>query len=151
MIRLAGLYDAPKLKELLIQLLVHHQEFSSIYEVDLTHQNDVEQFFVDILAQQNIYVYVAEIEHILVGFIICSKYKRPNYFALKSKGRIDSLYVDSNFRGQNLASQLVEKALEDLKEETYIELEFTAKNQLANDFWLSKGFEILNHQCILQK
>ena len=42
-------------------------------------------------------------------------------------------------------------ALEDLKEETYIELEFTAKNQLANDFWLSKGFEILNHQCILQK
>lgn len=151
MIRLAVLKDVTKLKELLIQLLVHHQEFSTIYEVDLDYQNDIEQFFVDILAQKNIHVFVAEIENVLVGFIICSKHKRPNYFAIKSKGRIDSLYVESSFRGKNLASQLVEKALENLHDENYIELEFTAKNQLANDFWLNKGFEILNHQCILTK
>ncbi|WP_282628314.1 GNAT family N-acetyltransferase [Empedobacter sedimenti] len=151
MIRLAVLKDVTKLKELLIQLLVHHQEFSTIYGVDLDYQNDIEQFFVDILAQKNIHVFVAEIENVLVGFIICSKHKRPNYFAIKSKGRIDSLYVESSFRGKNLASQLVEKALENLHDENYIELEFTAKNQLANDFWLNKGFEILNHQCILTK
>ena len=151
MIRVATLNDISELKDLMIKLLNHHQEFNVLYQIDFTHQNDIERFFSDIIFEQNVHVYVEEIENELAGFIICSRQIRPNYFEIKSKGRIDSLYIASKFRNQNLASNLLKKALEYLKDETYIELEFTAKNQLANDFWINKGFEILNHQCILRQ
>ena len=150
MIRLATLQDTPQLKGLMIKLLQHHEEFNNLYEIDESHQNEILHFFNTIQSHKNIKVFVAEIESELAGYIICSKHIRPNYFALKSKGRIDSLYVNSSFRNQNLASKLVEEALRFLKEETYIELEFTAENQLARSFWLNKGFQILNHQCMLK-
>lgn len=85
-----------------------------------------------------------------MGYIICSKHLSPKYFSIKSKGRIDSFYVDSNYRNQNIAFKLVEEAINFLNDQTYIELEFTAENQSAKGFWLKNGFEILNHQCILK-
>jgi len=100
--------------------------------------------------KQNIKIFVAEIENQLTGYIICSKHLRPKYFVIKSKGRIDSLYVDANYRNQNIASKLVKEAINFLNDQAYIELEFTAENQFAKGFWLKNGFEILNHQCILK-
>ena len=75
---------------------------------------------------------------------------KQEYFAIKSKGRIDSLYVDANYRNQNIASKLVEEAMNFLNDQAYIELEFIAENQSAKGFWLKNGFEILNYQCILK-
>ncbi len=143
MIRIATENDIP-------ELLHHHQEFNALYQIDLTHKHDIDDFFKGILEQQNIKVFVAEIENQLVGYIICSKHLRPKYFAIKSKGRIDSLYVDAKYRNQNIASKLVEEAINFLNDQAYIELEFTAENQSAKGFWLKNGFEILNHQCILK-
>ncbi len=150
MVRIALLKDIPQLTQLMIKLLVHHQEFHSLYAVDFDNQNELDHFFSDVLSQENIHIYVAEIEENLVGFIICSKHSRPNYFTIKSKGRIDSLFVEKEFRSHHLASKLVEKAISFLQNEPYIELEFTAENQLAKSFWLNKGFKILNHQAILK-
>ena len=116
----------------------------------MTYKHDIDDFFKGILQQQNIKVFVAEIENQLAGYIICSKHLRPKYFAIKSKGRIDSLYVDANYRNQNIASKLVEEAMNFLNDQAYIELEFIAENQSAKGFWLKNGFEILNYQCILK-
>lgn len=151
MVRLAEQQDISQLKEMMIKLLAHHEEFNSLYQIDLTHQNDIIQFFNDILVQKNIKVFIAEIESKLVGFIICSKHIRPNYFAIKSKGRIDSLYVNTDYRNQQIASKLVEEAISNLNDQPYIELEFTAENKSAKGFWLKNGFEILNNQCILKQ
>ncbi|HCC95612.1 MAG TPA: hypothetical protein DEQ26_15080 [Flavobacteriaceae bacterium] len=145
MIRIATENDIAELKRMMIKLLQHHQEFNALYQIDLTYKHDIDDFFKGILEQQNIKVFVAEIENKLAGYIICSK-----YFAIKSKGRIDSLYVDANYRNQNIASKLVEEAINFLNDQTYIELEFTAENQSAKGFWLKNGFQILNHQCILK-
>ncbi|MGV0924012.1 N-acetyltransferase family protein [Empedobacter tilapiae] len=150
MIRIATENDIPELKRMMIKLLQHHQEFNTLYQIDLTYKHDIDDFFKGILQQQNINVFVDEIENQLAGYIICSKHLRPKYFEIKSKGRIDSLYVDSNYRNQNIASKLVEEAINFLNDQAYIELEFTAENQSAKGFWLKNGFQILNHQCILK-
>ena len=151
MIRLAENHDIPQLKEMMVKLLSHHEEFNQLYQLDFIHQNEISQFFEDILNQENINVFVAEIESNLAGYIICSKHIRPNYFKIKSKGRIDSLYVNPAYRNQNLASKLLKEAINFLKEQPYIELEFTVENLSAKGFWLKKGFEILNQQCVLKQ
>ena len=150
MIRIAVENDIPELKRMMIKLLQHHQEFNALYQIDLTYKHDIDDFFKGILHQQNIKIFVAEIENQLTGYIICSKHLRPKYFVIKSKGRIDSLYVDANYRNQNIASKLVKEAINFLNDQAYIELEFTAENQFAKGFWLKNVFEILNHQCILK-
>jgi ribosomal protein S18 acetylase RimI-like enzyme len=149
MIRFAHLDDIPFLKDLMIQLLTHHQEFNALYEIDFEHQHDIEVFFQEIISQENIHVFVAEVDDQIAGYLLCSKHIRPNFFTIKSKGRIDSLFVNPLFRKQNLAAQLLDKALDFLNDVNYIELEFTAENDLAKNFWLKKGFKILNNQCVL--
>ncbi len=98
MIRIANTQDIPQLKDLLIKLLMHHQQFHLLYKVDVEYQEEIAHFFSDVFANDHYRIYVADIENKLGGFIMCSNHIRPKYFTIKNKGRIDSIYVDSNYR-----------------------------------------------------
>ena len=63
MIRIATENDIAELKRMMIKLLQYHQEFNALYQIDLTYKHDIDDFFKGILEQQNIKVFVAEIEN----------------------------------------------------------------------------------------
>jgi ribosomal protein S18 acetylase RimI-like enzyme len=86
---------------------------------------------------------IARIDQEPVGFIAGTSIINDNgLIAAPLKGFIQLLWIDENYRKNNIAQQLLQ-AIEDCFKSigiAYIECQYTQKNQLANQFWQAQGY-----------
>lgn len=79
-------------------------------------------------------VYVSKIEGIVRGFVMASKSDHGKNF-------LDSIYVQPGFQGVGMGSQLMQKALDWLGDDTDTYLEVVGYNNNAIKFYNRLGFE----------
>lgn len=122
MIREASVFDIPRINEL--GELLHHN-FSNVYKINEMLEDGISK------------VIVYEKDDKIVGFIIATD--------LKETCDILSVVVDSAYRKQMIASNLIAYLISDLSENLkLITLEVATKNIAAVKLYEKFGFEIIS-------
>ncbi|MDR6845599.1 GNAT family N-acetyltransferase [Flavobacterium granuli] len=147
-IKKAEYSDVENIKPLFLNIMEYHSTFNEIFEYDNDEISHIYPLIYKYIDENNSDIFIAEINNQIVGYIICTKIERPRIFKLKTKGRIDGLYVSSNIRNSNIGSKLLDTAVEWFGIVDYIEIEYTNQNNLAENFWKNKGFKLINNYCI---
>ena len=98
------------------------------------------------LADDNKHIYIAEIEGVAVGFILCVDYVIPeNPFVYSKRDfHIDQISVDVDYQGQGIGKLLMQQAIREAQEceADLITLGVASFNQQAIEFY--KNFRIFN-------
>lgn len=105
-------------------------------------------FFKRILDSNDSYAFVAQVDSEPVGYILCMlQTKKENEFQYEKKTLyIDQISVNKEFRKQQIGKLLMNEAF-DLAEKlkvSEIQLDHWTKNEEANGFFKSIGFEYYN-------
>ncbi|WP_196137296.1 GNAT family N-acetyltransferase [Aliikangiella sp. G2MR2-5] len=80
-----------------------------------------------------------------IGFAFIKILSSPNSFTeYKSFGLIQSIWIEPEYRKKNIGKQVVALAEEIFKEQNipYYEVNFTATNKTAEDFWKQCGLRV---------
>lgn len=122
MVRYANVYDIPRIHELGSLL---NENFSSVYNI----QEMLEDGLSKVLVYEN--------DEKVIGFITATD--------LKETCDILSVVVDPEYRGQLVASNLIDYLISELDENLkLITLEVDSKNRAALNLYDKFGFEIVN-------
>lgn len=131
--RIAKLEDARELDNLLTKLIDDERtKYDNSIEPML-----VQDFYKNELLHDNKRIYLCEDKGRIVGYI---------YIIIDNEGvaRIDALYVEEDYRHRSIASNLLEKSLEWLKEEQIkrVEISVLSENVAAKKLYEKHGFEV---------
>ena len=106
------------------------------------------------LADDNKHIYIADIEGVAVGFILCVDYVIPeNPFVYSKRDfHIDQISVDFDYQGQGIGKLLMQQAIRKAQEceADLITLGVVSFNQRAIEFYKSLGFSIQSHRMWIQ-
>lgn len=106
------------------------------------------------LADENKYIYIAEVDAMAVGFVLCVDYVIPeNPFVYSKRDfHIDQISVDAEYQGQGVGKSLMEKAMLKAQElnADILTLGVASFNQQAIRFYEKLGFSIQGHRMWLQ-
>lgn len=118
--------------------------YSGLDKLDLQVKEEPGKTYYDkFLRGQKKWMYVAESDAKISGFILFNIEKREIYFKIKKIGYIDLVYVDNKKRGKGISKMLLEKAKDILKEEgiKYVKLSVHSDNFTARKAWKKQGFK----------
>jgi ribosomal protein S18 acetylase RimI-like enzyme len=140
-IRTATPEDVPALVLLWKQMLDYHAAFSNIYEYVPGCDADITAAISEYIGNAEAQLFVALHNERIAGYIQLRTMTRPPVFRLRTKGMVNGLYVDPQFRKNDVGRQLVQAAMEWFKGVDYVELQVVHGNNMASEFWKKVGFE----------
>lgn len=97
--------------------------------------------------QDDVFVYVAEVDDEVVGYLLFEIRDVPPIFTRERDCALDQLYVKPEHRGQGIAKELVDRAAmigEEKGAETIV-MTIDAENDDALGFFDNLGYEIWRH------
>ncbi len=125
-------------------LKLHHHEDDASLAVNEQFNQHLKQWLSLEIANPNYLFLIAEINQQPIGFIAATSVLNDNGFLRAPiKGVVQLIWVDTEYRQQNIASQLVDevqKCFESIGI-TYIECSYTINNNEAQKFWQKKHFQ----------
>ncbi len=140
-------YDAiSKLNEA-VQALHHKLYPDDFKKFDL---NSASKYFKEILASNDTYAFLAQVDDVPVGYILCMVYTRKeNEIQYEKKVlHIDQISINNEFRKQGIGKKLMNKAFELAKDLRVVEvqLDHWVKNEEASIFFKQMGFGYYNYK-----
>lgn len=125
---------------------IHHRLFPEDFKE--YNFNSVTKFFEKILISDDSYAFLAKVDNVPAGYILCFlKVRNENEFQHANKVLyIDQISIRDKFKNHGVGKKLVNKAFELAKQlnVTEIQLDHWVKNEGAGDFFLKLGFEYYN-------
>lgn len=84
------------------------------------------------------FIFVAEVEHDVVGF--------ANFSTVKEGGKVElaAIYLDPQFQGKGLGTALLEQGIQNIESVKEIYLNVEKENHSGRTFYEAKGFKVLN-------
>ncbi len=124
-------------------LQLHQHEDDGEIKTSAQFKDKLSQWLKQEINNANSLFLMAETSSKPVGFIGAMSVLNDNGFLEDMlKGLVHLLWIEPEFRQQNIAQQLVsevEKCFESIGI-NYVECNYTANNQLAANFWQSQGY-----------
>jgi len=99
------------------------------------------------IRQDNVFVYVAEVDEEVVGYLLFEIRDVPPIFTRERDCALDQLYVKLEHRGKGIAQELVDRAamIGDEKGAETIVMTIDAGNDDALEFFDNLGYDIWRH------
>lgn len=128
--RVATMEDAEKLDNLLSKLI---EDEKNNYD-DSIESTMVNGFFKNIIIRDDTMIYLCEDYDSIVGYIYA--------FIDGSKGKIDALFVEKDYRNKKIASNLIEYIKKWFQEKkiNHVEISVLSKNIIAKELYNKSGF-----------
>lgn len=125
---------------------LHHKLYPDDFKkFDLS---SVTLFFKEILASDDSYAFLAKVDSVPVGYILCMiRTRKENKFQYEKKALyIDQISINSEYRKQGIGRKLMNEAFELAKKLKIkeIQLDYWVKNEESNKFLEHLGFEYYN-------
>lgn len=141
-IREATIGDLEVILRLNKKLFDYETSFNTEYNLDWTYSDVGRNYFKKMIEDENEIALVAESEDKIVGYIVVSIYhhsfRKENPIA-----ELDNMYIEEEFRGKGIGTQLVAEAKRQAKGKgaTRLKVEAAAQNEKAISFYRACGFE----------
>jgi ribosomal protein S18 acetylase RimI-like enzyme len=143
-IRKAKLSDAEDLAKLYFQFWEPHKKVDPLLEFEkkLTLKNQIEFAKKDIRKRSN-YIFVAEKDDMVIGFIEFFIKKNESCFKIKKYGYLNSTATHKDYRGKGVVKALTNEALKFLKNKgiKYVRTNVYNTNKVAMKTWTKLGFK----------
>lgn len=143
-IRKAKISDARDLARLYFQFWEPHKNVDPLLEFKnkLTLKNQISAARKNIKKRDN-YIFVAEKDEKVIGFIEFFIKKNENCFKIKKYGYLNAVTTEKKYRGKGIAKVLTNEALKLLKKKgiKYIRTNVYNVNKVAMKTWTRLGFE----------
>jgi len=111
--------------------------------LDKLDSSKTQGYFRKFLYSKDKWIYLAEEENELLGFILFNIEKRPSYWKVKKVGYVDFVFVKNLARRKGISKLLIKKAQEILKKNKmkYFYLLVQTDNLRAVEVWKKQGFK----------
>jgi ribosomal protein S18 acetylase RimI-like enzyme len=123
---------------------IHVAAHPNIFKPLRADDPELIEFYVSRLADGNI-IYIAEVDSMGVGYILCQLVTRPEHLFTYGQSRlnIDQMSVNAAYRSQGVGKALMEKTFELAQEHLVqaVTLSVWAFNEQAQRFYTANGFE----------
>jgi len=143
-VRKAKLSDAEDIAKLYFQFWEPHKEVDPLLEFNrkLTLKNQIEFAKKDIRKRNN-YIFVADLNGKVIGFIEFFIKKNEDCFKIKKYGYINSATTHKDYRGKVVVKALTNEALKFLKNKgiKYVRTNVYNSNRVAMKTWTKLGFK----------
>ncbi|WP_341878188.1 GNAT family N-acetyltransferase [Defluviitalea saccharophila] len=145
-IRKADKKDIDILSILWNELIYFHRSKKNIFPISKDWKQLKEKELEWILESKQVFIYVAEVDTKIVGYIRGSIRKIPPLYDIRNEGNIEEIYIMPEYRNRGLATQLVHRIIEAFKhkEVDYIDINVDCDNEIGQKFWESIGFKIIS-------
>lgn len=139
-IRKAKIDDIDILNNLFQKLLEYEREN---YDDNIKDNLNITSYFNERINANDNIVLVAQLDNEIVGYIY-SIIDSDNKVTKNIEAKIDSLYVNSEYRNKNIGTKLIEEMITILKEKNvkYIFIENLKENDTAKYLYEKLGFKI---------
>jgi GNAT superfamily N-acetyltransferase len=97
------------------------------------------------LLEDDTFGLVADVDHVIAGFLVArinDWESSPPIIAPRRVGIVDAVYVSYEFRHQGIGSQLIDRALERMRESNALAVEtiYDLSDESADRMWRREGF-----------
>lgn len=135
--------DLPFLVELWLQLMIHHENDSPLFQVKANAEDGIREILLKKMGDASTEIIIAEDNSNIHGFIICSFQIGSPIFKLYKKGYIAETIIGFKYRRLGIGTLLYEAAETWLKEKKvdHIQLQVSVKNESGIEFWTKRGFD----------
>ncbi len=101
-----------------------------------------QQYFLSRVSGHSGVGFIAEINGIIVGYLVGAILEAPAYRSFKKLGELENMFVEVEARGKGVGRQLVSKFFDWCKQEgvSNIRVVATAQNETALEFYRRLGF-----------
>jgi len=126
----------------------HHKEF---FKLDTVRAKDAKKIFIDSLNGKNSRTILALDDGAVIGFMSVSmRVRTPPFYRIKRIGHGSVLIVKKEYRRRGIAALLIKEAMRWFKSKgvKYFDLETSAKNKKAIEFYRKHRFELLRVQFL---
>ncbi|MEB3760582.1 MAG: GNAT family N-acetyltransferase [Desulfurococcales archaeon] len=132
--------DVDQLAELIFRFYLFNEEFDPAWSM-VENARERAREIAELYANGQGYTLIAQFEDRIIGFIHAEIIEKP-MLASGRIGVIKELYVIPQFRGQGIATRLVDELQDMLKDNNiyYIAAEFPSANVVAEGFYRSRKF-----------
>lgn len=115
--------------------------FSGLDKIEKS--SDSKKYYRNAIYSNNDWVYVAEEDKKVAGFIFFSIQNREEFWKIKKVGYLELIFIDKKHRGKGIAKELIDKFKKTMKEKKikYLKLSVQTDNTFAHDFWKKQGFK----------
>ena len=132
----------PAIIELWKEFMDFHKDFDSRFPMRKNAHLSFDNHLRELMTSENNVVYVALDRNRVVGFATCTVNRYAPIWERDKYGSIDSLAVESSYRGRGIGEQMLTKIYEwfDTQGIDRIEVALAVKNKVAQSFWRKHGF-----------
>lgn len=112
------------------------------YDLNINENCVVETFYENIIHDEDKCILFAKIDDEIVGYLYGFLENTGDTY-IKGKTKLEAMYVDADFRGNNIGSKLIDYFIKWSKEKKakYIELSVCDSNETAINLYSKKGFK----------
>lgn len=141
--RKAGERDVTAISLLWAEYFDYHFSLDTLYKRHKDSDKDIAEFLAKAVKDNDTFIYVAEYNEKVIGYVWCEINKKPPCFVDRFYGFVSDIAVTEEQRGQGVAKELLNKGMEWFKKKniTHVEARVLKFNHLATKFWQSSGFE----------
>lgn len=123
-------------------LLKQHAALDPYFTLSEHAESIYQQFLESCFDSDDKILLVAQGDTEIKGYAVAEIQKRSDIFLIKQNGYINNVFIDTRFRKQGIARELLRalKVWFESKSIEYIELSVLAENTIAKKTWSSFGF-----------
>ncbi|SMO79871.1 GNAT family N-acetyltransferase [Solitalea koreensis] len=149
-IREANLEDLERLYELWIELIKIHKDHHLIFKITDHPKDSIISNLKTRFAQADTKIFVCTVDNNVAGMMITSFSTGTEAFLLHKKGYIAETIISEKYRGYGIGNLLFKEAEDWLikKGADHLELQVSAKNHTALEFWSTQGFTVSTNHMI---
>lgn len=143
-VRKAADQDLPILVDFILRMIKLNAEFDPLLSVEEESEGEVLSFVKEGLRDPKALFLVAELGGSVAGVLRAGMVDR-RFYAPRTVGQIDNIYVMPEFRRKEVGSVLLARADEELRKRgaQMILVEFPVQNYIASSFYTKEGFRPL--------
>ena len=125
------------------EMMDYHQQFDEAFLMSDDAENDMKQFLLNTIGDEDALVLVALESSNVVGYTVANIESRPRAFKVTRFGYLMDVSVAQTHRRKGIGSSLANEVISWLKSNNIsrIELHVVHQNEVGVAFWHSIGFE----------
>lgn len=150
-IRKATKKDAEQVAKLYLQFWEVHRKINPLHQLDfiINYKNCLKDV-KELINYKDYWLYVAEENSNILGFILFTIKKNPEGFKVRKYGFLEETAVDKKHRGKGIAKALHNFALRYFKKKgiKYVSCSVEIDNKIALKVWQKLGFKHVSNDLI---
>ena len=134
--------DSRSIAKLWSEYFDHHTSYDESYKRTATSEEEIDRYFAKAVNDSNTFLFIAENDSHIVGFILAEISKKPPCFVDRKYGFISDIAVTQDYRGRGIGKNLLRFAVDWFKSEKInaIETKVLMSNKSSTSFWNKTAF-----------